>query len=63
MSAFSAQAQGWDFLILARFHEVQGDEQAAREAREEARRLEGRGAEATASVEQQPDLVDREAVL
>lgn len=66
--AFSAQAQGgrWgreDFVILARFHEIQGDEQAAREAREEARRLEGRGEEATASVEQQPDLVDREAVL
>lgn len=67
--AFSAQAQGgrWgreDFLIKARFHEVRGEEQDARDAREEARRLEGQGAEATASVEQQPDLMDqKEAVL
>lgn len=67
--AFSAQAQGgrWsaaDFDILARFHEAQGDEQAAREAREEAQRLEREGRDATTSVEQtQPDLMDQEAVL
>lgn len=66
--AFSAQAQGgrWgegDFRILARYHQARGDEQAAREAREEAQRLARKGDDATASVEQQPDLIDQEAVL
>lgn len=64
--AYSAQAQGgrWmkdDFELLARLHDVRGQEAAAQAARDKARQLERAGAQAMPVGT--PDLGGKEAIL